>query len=140
MFLTQPRHLLQHLREEKKYVAQVEVSSYVYAPLSEPRAIRVATLLPGEGTDPLQVLIREQDLDDKSLQYEAVSYCWGEVDRDFQNLCRGRAIMVTQNLTAALLRFRYPTRRRILWTDTICIDQSAVCERNYQVKFMGEIY
>ena len=48
--------------------------------------------------------------------------------------------MVTQKLTDALLRFRYPERRRILRIDTLRICQSAIGERNHQVKLMGEIY
>ena len=71
-------------------IARAEVSDYVDTPLSQPRALRVAILLPGKAEAALQVLIREHDLDDKSLEYEAMSYCWGGVDRNYQVLCRGK--------------------------------------------------
>jgi hypothetical protein len=48
--------------------------------------------------------------------------------------------MVTENLIAALLRFRNPTKERILWIDSICINQNAIDERNHQVKLMGNVY
>jgi hypothetical protein len=54
--------------------AGAEVTSYVYTPLSQPRAIRVATVLPGERTDPVHMVLQEHNLDDENLQYEAVSY------------------------------------------------------------------
>jgi hypothetical protein len=94
--------------------ARAEVAAHIYTPVSQPRAIRVATLLPGEKTDPLRVKIQEHDLDDETLRYEAVSYCWGSVHRTSQFMCDDRAIMVMENLIAALLRFRLPTEERIL--------------------------
>lgn len=115
-------------------------TEYIYTPLSKPQSIRVATLLPGLKTQPLRVTIQEHDLDDESLQYEAVSYCWGEVNRNYQVLCSERAIMVTENLIAALLRFRRPILQRVLWIDSVCIDQNAVDERIHQVKVMGSVY
>jgi Heterokaryon incompatibility protein (HET) len=120
--------------------AGAEVLEYVYAALSQPRAIRVATLLPGEKSDLLQVTLREHDLESENFHYEAVSYCWGGVNRDFQVQSDGRAILVTENLIAALLRFRHPTNHRVLWIDTICINQNAIDERNCQVKLMGDVY
>ncbi|KAH8793760.1 heterokaryon incompatibility protein-domain-containing protein [Hyaloscypha sp. PMI_1271] len=120
--------------------AGAEVASYVYTPLSQPRAIRVATILPGERTDPVHVALQEHNLDDENLQYEAVSYCWGSVHRTSQVICDNQAIMVTENLIAALLRFRNPTEERILWIDSICINQNAIDERNHQVKLMGNVY
>jgi hypothetical protein len=120
--------------------AGAEVASYVYSPLSQPRAIRVATVLAGERTDPVHVALQEHNLDDENLQYEAVSYCWGSVHRTSQVICDNQAIMVTENLIAALLRFRSPTKERILWIDSICINQNAIDERNHQVKLMGNVY
>ena len=122
------------------YEATAEIAAYVYTPLSQPQGIRVATLLPGVKTDPLRVSIHEHDLNDTNLQYEAVSYCWGSVHRTCQIMCDDRAIMVTENLVAALLRFRNLTHQRVLWIDSICIDQNAIEERNHQVKLMGNVY
>jgi hypothetical protein len=48
--------------------------------------------------------------------------------------------MVTENLVAALLRFRYLTNQRVLWIDSICINQNAIEKRNHQVKLMGNVY
>jgi hypothetical protein len=86
------------------------------------------------------VALQEHNLDDENLQYEAVSYCWGSVHRTSQVISENQAIMVTENLIAALLRFRNPTKERILWIDSICINQNAIDERNHQVKLMGNVY
>jgi hypothetical protein len=120
--------------------ASAEVAAYVYTPLSQPQAIRVVTPLPGLKNNPLHVSIHEHDLNDEVLQYEAVSYCWGSLQHTCQIMCDDRAIMVTENLVAALLRFRNLTSRRVLWIDSICIDQNAIEERNHQVKLMGHVY
>jgi Heterokaryon incompatibility protein (HET) len=47
---------------------------------------------------------------------------------------------VTQNLHAALRRLRLKENCRVLWVDTLCINQSEISERNHQVGFMRDIY
>ncbi|KAI0529813.1 heterokaryon incompatibility protein-domain-containing protein [Xylaria digitata] len=47
---------------------------------------------------------------------------------------------VTQNLFGALENLRLCDKTRILWIDAICIDQSDVADKNYQVPLMSDIY
>jgi hypothetical protein len=47
---------------------------------------------------------------------------------------------VTANCIAAMRRLRHKKKRRILWIDAICIDQSSMDERNQQVELMGDVY
>jgi len=48
--------------------------------------------------------------------------------------------LVRENLYELLHAFRQSDRVVTLWIDTICIDQSSLKERNYQVRKMGEIF
>lgn len=112
---------------------------YAYDNLSTSKTIRLATLLPGHPTDDLKIGLKDRRLD-FNPQYEAVSYCWGEVNRDHPIICEEGIIMVTSNLIAALRRFRSATQPRTLWIDTVCINQSNLEEKSHQVSIMGEIY
>ena len=47
---------------------------------------------------------------------------------------------MTANRTAAMRRLRNKKKRRVLWIDAICIDQSSMDERNQQVELMGDVY
>lgn len=75
------------------------------------------------------------------LNYEAISYCWGDISlpRNIQITGRGD-VGLTESLHAALQSLRYPDRPRRLWTDLLCINQEDVSERSVQVAMMGAIY
>lgn len=75
-----------------------------------------------------------------ALQYEAVSYCWGNPN-DVSNInCNGQQLEVPRRLEVALRNIRYSDRRRILWADAICINQKDDDEKESQVKLMRMIF
>ncbi|KAK5634389.1 hypothetical protein RRF57_010103 [Xylaria bambusicola] len=45
----------------------------------------------------------------------------------------------TQNLATALQHLRYKDEARIMWTDSVCINQNGLNEKSHQVAFMGEV-
>lgn len=47
---------------------------------------------------------------------------------------------VRENLWSALHHLRLMSETRVLWIDTVCINQSTIRERKYQVSQMGRIY
>lgn len=49
-------------------------------------------------------------------------------------------MLVTQNCAAALRRLRVEDNPRIVWIDSICIDQTEITERNHQLGLMAKIY
>ena len=53
----------------------------------------------------------------------------------------GADLLITPNCNAAIRQLRSTTETKVLWIDSICIDQSpeAVEERNIQVALMGDI-
>ena len=81
-------------------------------------------------------------------KYEALSYCWGDMTDtriitlchpDFQEDIR-QPFTVTANLASALHCIRLEDRKRTVWIDAICINQSDVLERGHQVSFMRSVY
>ncbi|KAF2681861.1 HET-domain-containing protein, partial [Lentithecium fluviatile CBS 122367] len=91
--------------------------------------------------------------DDHRLQYEALSYCWGNVDDtipielcyladsdDTSDFCTAQQYQVIRSLHAALRRFQSAGKSRFLWVDAICINQNDPVERSNQVRFMSQIY
>ena len=52
----------------------------------------------------------------------------------------GQDFPMTGNLLGALQHLRFQDQERRLWVDALCIDQSAISERNSQVSHMRTIY
>ncbi|KAF2005277.1 hypothetical protein P154DRAFT_418304, partial [Amniculicola lignicola CBS 123094] len=88
------------------------------------------------------------------VSYEAVSYCWGDVDdtvditircptskrRRHSTTTIAQKFRITRNLEALLRAFRYENGTRVLWVDAICINQGDPEEKPHQVGSMGKIY
>jgi hypothetical protein len=114
---------------------------YTYTPFRNKQPIRLLSLLPGSGDDPLRCTLHETELD-KAPEYEAISYTWGDYESPASIACdaENKELGIPPNLKAALLRFRMVDKPRLLWTDSICVNQEDVVERSQQVKLMGSIY
>jgi hypothetical protein len=114
---------------------------YQYEPLQHPDSIRLLKLWPQAYGDDQRLacdLVETQLSDNPS--FEAISYVWGEpVFSQTIYLPQG-FLKATENLAAALTRFRDPVQPRYLWADAICINQRDLEEKNTQVAFMGTIY
>lgn len=100
-----------------------------------------------EFDSPLQIELVEICLDDPSSHwrdYEALSYVWGSPSGSEEISCNGQLLLVTPNCESALRHLRLKDRDRMLWIDSISIDQEntveARLERSAQVALMGEIY
>jgi hypothetical protein len=72
--------------------------------------------------------------------YVALSYTWGD-PRDTEKITVGEvSVSVTRNLRSALEHLQYANTARILWIDALCINQSDIEEKGWQVQLMREIY
>ena len=84
------------------------------------------------------------EVDPRHLQYEALSYVWGSSVGTVPIVCNKKALLVTPSCESALRHLRLKDRTRVLWVDSICIDQDntaeSIRERNILVASMGEIY
>ncbi|KPI45460.1 uncharacterized protein AB675_560 [Cyphellophora attinorum] len=114
--------------------------TYSYSVIPPQGWIRVVKL--HADSDILSCDIHVQQIDDKALQYEALSYVWGEDDTNSSAIihCNGRPKSIGSNLAAALKHLRYSDRARILWADALSINQSDSEEKSLQVAQMGQIY
>jgi hypothetical protein len=112
---------------------------FMYKELIPPLSFRLLKVFPSEFSSPLSCSLFECPLDDE-VQYEALSYVWGD-PRDRESItCDGKEILVTRNCLDAIRYLRLPSHTRTLWIDAICINQNSVSERNHQVKLMGKVY
>lgn len=72
--------------------------------------------------------------------YETISYVWGDKAKRGTVYLHGHIRDVPASSEAVLRRMRFPKQKRVLWIDSICINQENLRERSQQVAFMNEIY
>jgi hypothetical protein len=113
-------------------------------PLCDNNWFRVLIIEPGSSSEPLVGFLKCALRSEMVLQYEALSYCWGESTPNgtvtTKICCNGLDVRISQNLWLALRHIRLPSLRRVIWADALCIDQKNPTERNEQVKAMASIY
>ena len=114
---------------------------YLQAPIKkELREIRILILAPGTCNDILQGNFEIESLDYDDIHYTAFSYTWSGPISERTIQIGEVPLRITENLAAALRRFRGPVRPKKIWVDAICINQSDDEEKGFQVALMGDIY
>ena len=120
--------------------ALASLPSYKYSPLKVRESIRVLSIQPAALREsPLRCSLAEVPLQPVP-RYAALSYAWDVPTPSRPIECDGQRLLITRNCEAALYQLRREQDVRVLWVDSICIDQSSVTEKNHQVALMGEIY
>ncbi|KAK3114666.1 hypothetical protein LTR53_006795 [Teratosphaeriaceae sp. CCFEE 6253] len=76
----------------------------------------------------------------KLVEYEALSYCWGESEYIRLVTINEVPYPITLNLYQALQHLRHETKAQSLWVDAMCINQHETGERSLQVSNMVRIY
>ncbi|KAH7180077.1 heterokaryon incompatibility protein-domain-containing protein [Fusarium flagelliforme] len=113
----------------------------------ESSCIRLLELSPGDRLDihsgrPFEVWWEQETCP----PYSALSYTWADENGDTSpsNLIflgkEQRVLRITRNCDRALRSLRHKTKSRLLWVDSICINQSSASERSHQVGLMKKIY
>lgn len=74
------------------------------------------------------------------IDYEALSYVWGNCKDRTPITINGRSVTVSLNLEGILRRLRCCDKTRMLWIDQICINQDDKAEKSIQVSLMRMIY
>ncbi|KAI1367612.1 heterokaryon incompatibility protein-domain-containing protein [Xylaria arbuscula] len=107
---------------------------------SERQGIRLLQLHPSESFDGIiRCTLFHAYLEDEP-EYEALSYVWGPPNFTQDILVDEKPTKITRNLESALRHLRHASLDRVLWVDALCINQTDIAERNYQVTLMKEIY
>jgi len=104
------------------------------------RDIRLLSLQPGNFIDPIKCEVRNANLDQEGLEYETLSYVWGQSAIRLSILVDDQMTEVTTNLGNALRYLRKGDKAIALWVDALCINQRDKVEKTHQVGMMGEIY
>ena len=115
---------------------------FLYKPLDPAlKEIRVLIVEPGGSDAPVRASVRHVSLvATPKPQYEAVSYAWGDRFARAEVILDERTISVPRSSEEALRSLRSRAIRMTLWIDALCIDQTNIDERNYQVALMKTIY
>jgi hypothetical protein len=82
------------------------------------------------------------DLNDsfiETMDFEALSYVWGDRTQTSEIIIDTYTKLVSTNLEKALRSLRRNAKRR-LWVDALCINQNDDDERSSQVRIMADIY
>jgi ankyrin repeat protein len=115
------------------------MESFKYDPLDlDGCSFRLLQLCYGDD-GPIVCYLFDANLD-YDIEYEALSYTWGNSAKPYEISVNDCPMPVTMNLIQALSDLRYPDRDRIIWVDAICINQDDPKERGHQVNQMGSIY
>ncbi|KAM0135480.1 hypothetical protein ACHAP3_005065 [Botrytis cinerea] len=121
------------------------MSQYSYStdPLDSD-SIRLLGLMPDKDlTSPIHCRLHDYSLreSDRGIHlYEALSYVWGSLENLKVVYVNNRSLSVTANLYAALLHLRDRNFERIIWVDSICINQEDNTEKSHQIQLMAKIF
>lgn len=77
---------------------------------------------------------------DKPPRYEALSYTWGCRTSKKPMLIEGKGFYITTNLHELLRARGSWFRQRLIWVDSICINQVDDTEKSSQIQIMRDIY
>ncbi|KAI0127514.1 heterokaryon incompatibility protein-domain-containing protein [Xylariales sp. AK1849] len=129
-----------------------------YRPLDHSKKeIRLVTIAPGLFDEPLRCTLTRHELSEAGLEFESLSYCWGDLKdttditlrHDYSGHAdsihdRGKpaeqSFEVTKSLDLALRHLRHEDGARVIWIDALCINQGSIRERNYAISFMVDLY
>lgn len=110
----------------------------LYAPLKS-HDTRLFVLLPGKMSEVIRGQVFTAKVCD-NIRYEALSYVWGSISKWERIFIQDMTVSVTPSLALALRNLRLPDAPRVLWIDSICINQADIVEKNSQVRLMPLIY
>jgi hypothetical protein len=105
--------------------------------------IKLLELLPASEGDGGSSLIKCNLLSvplSEAPPYVALSYTWGTQAATREVDINNTRVLIKENLWWFLHHMRGRNEQKLLWVDALCIDQSSILERNYQVNIMRQIY
>lgn len=110
-------------------------------------SIRLVEILPGSPGDDVYVRMNVHPLNEVAMQYEALSYVWGNPE-PAKNIFVHKVeapsdkveVPINPNLYDALISLRQPNSERRIWIDAICLNQTSFAEKSREVQKMGDIY
>ncbi|KAG4262371.1 hypothetical protein FPRO03_10601 [Fusarium proliferatum] len=127
--------------------AQRESNPYVYSDPPKGSWIRLLELSPGNRLEILSGQLFEVWWEQETCPpYSALSYTWADENGNTSpsNLIfldkEQKVLRITRNCDRALRSLRHRSKPKLLWVDSICINQFSASERSHQVGLMKTIY
>lgn len=115
-------------------------TSELYSTSLPENDIRLLTILPSTETNaPIACELRQHAVI-QAVDYEALSYVWGDPNDLVPITCNGVSIQITRKLQNALWRLRDATTSKTIWADALCMNQADTEEKNIHVPLMGRVY
>lgn len=124
-------------------VRTLKMAPYRYSKLPSLQSIRILVLHPGFGLVNHIDIITKEDANISTVQYEALSYAWGNPNDKVDIWVGGRreTLKIPRKLAVALHCFAAESaHKRVLWVDAVCINQEDLEEKSHQVRLMTQIY
>ena len=120
----------------------IMMSSPLYRELDRARKeTRLIVIEPGFDQNAIRCAMQTISLLTKPLPtYETISYVWGDATLRSTIFVNDHKLDIPLSAEAVLRRMRNTQRERTVWIDSLCIDQTNMDERNYQVQLMCDIY
>jgi Fe-S cluster biosynthesis and repair protein YggX len=112
---------------------------FIYTELEDSSHIRLLILHRKDRTDAINCTLFEVSKDTRTI-YEAVSYTWGDASQQNNIRVNGRRLSIPRSAYKILETRSSIWRPRVLWIDSICINQRDESEKVGQIKLMGQIY
>ena len=117
---------------------QADIPAGLYQRLG-PRCIRLLILHPRPAHEKIRCTMFATNLDE-APGFEAVSYVWGDGTRNHMAHVNGYTLFIPQNAFHVLHDMSSTLMPRLIWIDTICMNQGDMQERSEQVQIMADIY
>jgi hypothetical protein len=112
---------------------------YVYCDLPTNRSIRILEVSRKYPWGPLQLELYPYDLE-SCPTYEAISYRWGDATKVRLITIGGKKLEITANAFQVISRRASYWDPKLIWIDSVCINQKDLEERSRQVQLMRELY
>lgn len=112
---------------------------YVYFDLPTNRSIRLLEVSRKYPWGPLQLELYPYDLE-SCPTYEAISYTWGDATKVRIITIGGKKLEITANAFQVISRRASYWEPKLIWIDSVCINQKDLEERSRQVQLMRELY
>ncbi|KAH7061939.1 heterokaryon incompatibility protein-domain-containing protein [Paraphoma chrysanthemicola] len=74
------------------------------------------------------------------LEFDALSYTWGDLSTTYPIVCNEQQLHVHHNLLVALPHLARRSSNLPIWIDAVCINQADAAEKMQQIRMMIRIY
>lgn len=113
---------------------------FTYRPISEAsKEFRLIRLACDPAAEVINLELCHSSAHDQ-VPYHAVSYVWGDAKDTARVTVDGQEFIVSENLVSLLRQLLRTGVDSWLWTDSICINQTDLEEKTWQVNSMDQIY